>query len=508
MSDLEKSFEQLSGSESAEKHRQERRRAFHGSGLFLKFFLWFWGAVVLTGIIVTIYAYFYHFIPENRKMYRIGKELLEENGQMIVEAYEKIGVEAALKFRHPGPFWLFDAELNNLFAGHMGKMKFRRKFPPEMEGPPPGPPPEDDFMENLKNRENEIRAIAARLLISPTSEIEDIPAENIIGSVITSESGKKYVIISHIPSKIKHQKFLLWRLGEAMPFFLFFTAASCLAMARYMVKPVAELSEASRKFAGGDLSARAGKSAESRLDEIGDLAVDFNEMADKIETLIRSQRRLFSDISHELRSPLARLQITVELLQKKNSEADQSMLGRIEKEIHRMNEMIEEVLNYSKLETENIEISMSETSLAEILQKVCNDASFEGKSRNCHISLRMSEKPRIKAAVGLIERAVENILRNALKYSPDNSEIEVSLEVVDKTIVISIADQGPGVPETELEKLFSPFYRYQEDRDRKTGGVGLGLAIAQRAIKLHKGTIQLENRPEGGLRAKIFLPAA
>jgi len=473
------------------------KMAFYGSGLFLKFFFWFWLAVVLTGILVAAYTYVYHFAPENRRIYRMSRELLEENGQMVVDAYEKFGVEAALSVRLPGTFWLFDEKLANLFAGHKKFMKSGRKSKRHDR---------ESFFERLMLKDDEIKKIAGRILLEPPSEIEETGVENLIACVVTSETQRRYVIFSHIPARSRHQKFLIDRMTETMPIFLLVTAIFCYGLARYMVKPISELSEASRKFARGDLAARASKGAESRLDEIGELTVDFNDMADKIETLIRSQRRLFSDISHELRSPLARLQVTVELLQKKPDKNDQPMLQRIEKEISRMNSLIEEVLSYSRLETGNYDGDRQATKLADLMKKICNDADFEARARNCSVNLTLNASPTINCIASLIERAVENLLRNAVRYSPDNSTIAAVVSVIDDKIIISVNDNGPGVPESEIDKLFSPFYRYQEDRDRKTGGIGLGLAIARRAVQLHKGEITLRNRPEGGLSATIRLP--
>lgn len=473
------------------------KTAFYGSGLFLKFFFWFWLAVVLTGILVVAYTYVYHFAPENRRIFRMSRELLEENGQMVVDAYEKHGIEAALSVRLPGTFWLFNEQLENLFVGHRKFMKSGKKNKRHDR---------ESFFERLMLKDNEIKKIAGRILSEPPSETEDTGMENLIASVVTSESQRRYVIFSHVPTRARHQKFLIDRMTETMPIFLLVTAVFCYGLARYMVKPISELSEASRNFARGDLSARASKSAESRLDEIGELTVDFNDMANKIETLIRSQRRLFSDISHELRSPLARLQVTVELLQKKLKNSDQPMLERIEKEIGRMNSLIEEVLSYSRLETGNFEENRQEINLGELMNKVCSDADFEATARNCRVKLTLNAEPTIKCIDGLIERAVENLLRNAVRYSPDNAVVEAELSVKDDKIIISVNDKGPGVPEEEIARLFAPFYRYQEDRDRKTGGTGLGLAIARRAIQLHKGDIHLQNRPKGGLSATITLP--
>lgn len=471
---------------------------FYGSGLFFKFFFWFWLTVVLTGICVAVYGYFYHFRPESRRLFSLGREMLEENGQMAVDAYETAGIEQALSVKLPGAFWLYNDSLQLIFSPPQTiSQKRRRRSHPRYES----------LLKSFEEKEPEVREVARRLFAGEKIESTEIAGEIMVGSLLTSESGKKYVIISHFPQKMpRPEHFIIGRIIDTMPFYLLITAVFCYALSRYMVSPIGELRQASRDFAGGKLDARVTGSAIRRLDEIGDLALDFNDMADKIEQMIRTQRRLFGDISHELRSPLARLQVAAELLQKKLPEADQPMLARIEKEVARINSLIEEVLQFSRLETGNINEERRQIDLNAMLTRICNDANFEGKARNCQVSLKMAADCTINGRQQLIERAIENVLRNAIKYSPENSQVEVTLASNDKTLVISVADRGPGVSEADLGKLFEPFYRCAEDRNRSTGGTGLGLAIALHAVKLHNGSIRLKNRDGGGFVAEITLP--
>ncbi|EKD81034.1 MAG: Sensor protein [uncultured bacterium] len=466
-------------------------------GLFVKFFFWFWLAVVSTGILVATYGYFYHFKPESKRMFTMGRELLEENGRMVVDAYETSGIELALSVRLPGSFWLYDEQLNSIFSPQNTRNSKLKHFSRRHER----------FIQLFEDKEPVVKEIARKLLAGKNSESEEIAGEMLIGSVLTSETNKKYVLISHLPQKMpKPERFLVENLLESMPFFLLITALFCYALSRYMVSPISELRHASRDFAGGNLDARVTGNAVARFDEIGDLAVDFNDMAEKIEQMIRGQRRLFGDISHELRSPLARLQVAVELLQKRLPAAEQPMLARIENEVARINSLIGEVLAFSRLEAGNLNGERQQVSLLDTLSRICNDANFEGKTHNREVILKAAEDIKLSGIEQLLERAIENILRNALKYSPDNSQIEVELSVKNNQAVISIGDHGPGVHEAELNKLFAPFYRCSEDRNRSSGGTGLGLAIALRAIKLHNGDITLKNREGGGLIAEILLP--
>ncbi len=471
---------------------------FYGSGLFLKFFFWFWLTVVLTGIFVAVYGYFYHFRPESRRLFSMGREMLEENGQMAIDVYETAGIEQALSVKLPGAFWLYNDQLQLVFSPLQSVSKKRRRY---------SHPRYESLLKSFEEKEPEVREVARRLFAGEKIESTEVAGEMLVGSLLTSESGKKYVIISHFPQKMpRPEHFIMGRVIDTMPFYLLITAIFCYALSRYMVGPIAELRQASRDFAGGKLDARVTGSAIRRHDEVGDLAIDFNDMADKIEQMIRAQRRLFGDISHELRSPLARLQVAAELLQKKLPATEQPMLTRIEKEVARINSLIEEVLQFSRLETGNINEEKRQIDLNAILTRICNDASFEGKARNCQVSLKMAADCTISGRQQLIERAIENVLRNAIKYSPENSQVEVTLSEHDRSLVIRIADRGPGVSEADIGKLFEPFYRCAEDRNRSTGGTGLGLAIALHAVKLHNGSIRLKNRDGGGFIAEIILP--
>ncbi len=546
---------------------------FYGSKLFLKFFFWVWLTLILTGITAGLYAYFYHFEPEKQRFFDMGRQIIEENGRILVNAYEKLGPESASYLRLPGSFWLYDADLKNILsriAHKHGGPKMRpgmpgaapedfarpprefeptvtsQRMPPQpsedvrssdeseppkmaMGFPPPDetglpawtepgnprpamqkqemPPWERNFDQLFKEKESEIKQLATRLLAGHKILSESVGGEILLGAAIKSDSGNNYAIVCHIPSPAPmHARFIIYRVIENLPVFLLSTGLLCFMLARYIIKPLIDLRTASRSFAMGDLKTRISGPTLTRFDEISDLASDFNEMSEKIEKMISSQRRLFNDISHELRSPLARLQISLELLQRKSPDADQAMLTRIGREISRMNALIEELLQFSKLESNEISSTPEKFQLPEVLAHICNDANFEGKARNCLVKLYTPEQLEITGIPQLIERAVENILRNALRHSPDNSEIRVELQKLDNTAVLTICDHGSGIPEAELQKVFSPFYCLSEERNPQKGGIGLGLAIAQRAVKLHHGQITLKNNPEGGLTATVTLP--
>ena len=256
----------------------------------------------------------------------------------------------------------------------------------------------------------------------------------------------------------------------------------------------------------GDFSHKITKEAMARYDEIGDLASDFNNMASKIEALINSQRRLFNDISHELRSPLARMQVGIELLQMKVPESEKPLVERLNKDVNRMNALIEEVLQFSKLENKQISGPSEEVNLAKALENVCADAEFENKNKHKGVRLEIKQECSIKGNSVLLERAFENIIRNGLRFTPENSIVEVSLEKIDNKAIINISDQGPGVPDNQINKIFDPFYCIKTDRNPQQGGIGLGLCIALKAVQIHNGSIKISNKPQGGLLATIELP--
>ncbi|MBX7220488.1 MAG: HAMP domain-containing protein [Blastocatellia bacterium] len=284
----------------------------------------------------------------------------------------------------------------------------------------------------------------------------------------------------------------------------------CYALAKYLTGPVLKLREATHKFSHGELSIRVTPRMGRRRDELTDLARDFDEMASRIETLLQSQNRLLGDISHELRSPLSRLYVALGLARRKSGEAATEALDRIEHETERLNELISQVLMLARLESYPNLTEAKPVELQEIVEKIAADANFEARNQSRSVVITQAEACVVQGSGELLYQAVENVVRNAVKYTHPNTtvEIELSQQVVNHQpmAVVRVYDYGPGVPEAELEKLFQPFYRIGEGRDRKTGGVGLGLAIAQRATLLHQGTITASNCATG-FKVEIRLPA-
>jgi two-component system sensor histidine kinase CpxA len=282
----------------------------------------------------------------------------------------------------------------------------------------------------------------------------------------------------------------------------------CFPLARYMTLPVVKLRSAAQKLAAGDLSARAGTSESRRKDEIAELVRDFDSMAGRLQAMVKAQSRLWSDISHELRSPLARLSVALELARQRSGPGATGALERITLESERLNELIGRLLTIAKLDSGEDKVEKSPIELEELISEVAQDAEFEAQSRQCHVKFTSREDFTLMGNATLLRSAVENVVRNAIRYTKEGSNVEILLASDDRanTALLTIDDAGPGVPPDALDKIFRPFYRIDDARGRQTGGVGLGLAITERSVLLHGGTIRALNRPEGGLRVEIRLP--
>jgi two-component system, OmpR family, sensor histidine kinase CpxA len=287
----------------------------------------------------------------------------------------------------------------------------------------------------------------------------------------------------------------------------------CYLLARYLTAPVVRLRAATRQLAAGDLAARAGKEGglARRHDEIAELVRDFDTMAERLEKLVKAQSRLLNDISHELRSPLARLNVALALARRRTGAEAQATLDRIELEAERLNELIGRLLTVARLEGDEENIQKTTIDLNTVLAEIVKDANFEAQARNCKVEVSADGEYLVTGNPTLLHSAVENVVRNAIRYTREGTVVRVQLEPHDgrlgSEIVLRVIDSGPGVPEESLDKLFRPFYRIDDDRGRNTGGVGLGLAIADRAVRLHGGRVRACNRPEGGLVVEICLPA-
>jgi two-component system sensor histidine kinase CpxA len=283
------------------------------------------------------------------------------------------------------------------------------------------------------------------------------------------------------------------------------SAAVSVVLARFVVLPVRRLREAGQQVAEGDLTARVAPTVGSRKDDIAELARDFDAMTERVQALLESQQRLMRDVSHELRSPLARLQALLSIARQKLDGAEGVPLDRMERELERLDDLIGEILSYALLEAKG-GIDRRRTDLIDLVQNIVDDADVEGQQTGKHIRLRGPATCMVDVDTGLIQRAVENVVRNALKHTAAQTTVEVTIAERPASVEIVVRDRGPGVPEVALEKLFDSFYRVEDARGTRSGSGGIGLAIAERSVRLHGGTIRAANCPDGGLRIEMTLP--
>ena len=285
----------------------------------------------------------------------------------------------------------------------------------------------------------------------------------------------------------------------------------CYFLSWYLTKPIVRLRAATRQLMAGDLTARSGAPASRRRDEVAGLMRDFDAMAERLELLVKAQSRLLNDISHELRSPLARLNVALGLARQRAGVESADMLDRIELEASRLNELIGRILTLARLEDGEQGVPQTPVPLDELVANVAEDAEFEAQERRCHVTTAIAEGEwGVRGNDSLLHSAVENVVRNAIRYTQEGTSVEIALTSqargLAREAVLRVKDSGPGVPDDALGKMFEPFYRLDDARGRLTGGVGLGLAITERAVRFHGGKVSAFNREEGGLMVEIRLP--
>jgi len=336
---------------------------------------------------------------------------------------------------------------------------------------------------------------------------------------VQAASGHKYIFVAEMPRRapppiIPFPRGLFgW---ERWIVSIVISGLICYGLTRYLTRPIMRLREAARRISSGDLSTRLEPRLARRHDEFGELVRDFNTMADRIESLVAAQRQLLSDISHELRSPLARMNLALELARQRSTPESTGVLDRMEREAERLNDLIGNLLTIARLDSKTPVPEATVVDLSELVHEVAADAQFEARSRNCDVKVVASDPCSVSGNADLLHSAVENVVRNAVRYTNDGTAVEIRLTCPNgsgngsgRRAVISVRDHGPGVPESELLNVFRPFYRVEAARERKSGtvgGVGLGLAITKRALDLYDGSVVARNAPGGGLQVEITLP--
>lgn len=329
---------------------------------------------------------------------------------------------------------------------------------------------------------------------APNGAHPPFPLKGRIAMAAASPDGRYRLLIVATPP------FGLW---DFVPYYLpilLVVAVACWLLAAHLASPLGELARAVERFGGGDLSARANF---RRRDEIGELARAFDLMAGRIQTLLTAERQLLQDVSHELRSPLARMIFAAELT--RTAEDRDAAAAKLRKEIDRLAHLVGALLQVTRAEGDPAAHRLEDVPLSELLHDLVDDWAPEAASRGCRIEPRIQPAVTVCGDRELIRRALENVISNSVRYAPAGTAVETILEKSPSDALLTVRDYGPGVPEELLPRLFTPFFRADASRDGATGGVGLGLAIAQRAIHLHHGSISARNA-EPGLKVEIRIP--
>lgn len=297
-------------------------------------------------------------------------------------------------------------------------------------------------------------------------------------------------------------------LGIHLGITLIIVGLTCYLLARSLTAPIIKLRQATQRFSAGELSTRVSDTI-SGHNEITELAGDFDQMAERIEDLVNSQHHLVRNISHELRSPLTRLNLAVEMVRRAEGPDREKLLERIKRESSRLNELIGQILTLALLRDGAGQIIKKPLNLQPLVMEIVRDANFEAKELGHGVIFHGQSPASLNGSRELLRQAIENVVRNAVRCEEEGSDVEVFLETRhDKLAVITVRDFGPGVQEAALDKLFLPFYRGEADHDRHSGGSGVGLAITERAVSLHGGRVHATNHPEGGLEVTLEIPLA
>ncbi|MGO2512985.1 sensor histidine kinase [Marinomonas polaris] len=431
---------------------------------FLRVFL----VVLLSNIVVvSIGLAMVQFI---QKRNQVSADLLGDVGVQLVAGYEKFGITSLqeetkkAEKRLSGTIYLYQENGRPLLKSLPRNFK-------EQNTPSVTTRPAADFLHSQFIQVIGGNNVQYLLIFKPNPEISSLAPEAVVG------------------------------------FSLLGLFVSSGVLAYWLLGPLLKLQRVARSFGQGDMTARVENKLARRSDAVGKLAREFNEMAVRIDTLLSSKERLMRDVSHELRTPLARIEVALTIAEDKYAtEAQKGYLSRIRTELHELDELIGQVLTLSRLEAASL--IKEEMDLQEWLSEIVADVSFESQLKGISVS-KIGRTPKTILGDPLqLRHAIENVLRNACFYAGCNGVIEVETQEKAGTAFIYVRDNGPGVSDDKLEKIFHAFYRSSEAREANSGGFGVGLTISQRIIRAHKGQIMARNREEGGLEVCFQLPIA
>jgi two-component system, OmpR family, sensor histidine kinase CpxA len=460
--------------------------------LFFKIFLWFWLGIVVVSVALVASAALIRSRSADDERWRQKYQLpLDLRSQHEADLLERSGTASTVKYitsleqRDPIRNYLID-ESGREVLGRAIPAKVL-KILPEIRQASPG----------------------AHVYLNQ----ERIMAERVVGS-----SGRSYAFFMTFPPRpfLPHSmvQFLFEDVGVEGVFRLIAVLVTatlfCLWLARHITGPIGKLRLAAREIASEHLEARIDKSVIARGDELAELGRDFDRMAERIDALVCAQRRLLADVSHELRSPLTRLNLALGLARQRTNPEAMEHLDRIERETERLNKLIGQLLSLARIES-GVDLQQKKVfDLGLLVQEVASDGDYEARGRNCSVRFDQSFECAVEGAPEMLRGAVENVVRNAVRHTAVGTTVHVAMECHpngrNSHAVIQVRDHGTGVPENELTDLFTPFYRVIDGVRKDPDGSGLGLAIAERAFRLHGGGVTAANAADGGLVVTLELP--
>jgi two-component system, OmpR family, sensor histidine kinase CpxA len=450
-------------------------------GLFAKIFLGFWIAQSLTFLISTVLILRRQFVRPNETM-EVLNTTMPNTGSSAANAYEAGGCTGLKQFAA-------SLRQNIYLADGTGHVLCGESIPTGV----------------LAN--GNLHHPVHSTLVGDLS---------FWSTAVQSANGRHYWFLlsrRHTASTYGLRELLFFAFPQ-LPVAIVVFGITTFVLVLLLVRPIGRLRIAARALASGELATRVAKpDGEERIfggDEIQGLVHDFNYMAEQLERLVGAQKILVRDVSHELRSPLARLSVALELAREEAPASMQEHLQRIDREAGRLNLLIGQLLRLSSIESTNASSHTDKFTLHGLVEELLPDAEYEAQQRCCRIQVLEHSDCTVQGNQELIYRAIENIVRNAIRYTRQDTVVELKIRCEERAglrmVTLDVSDSGPGIPETELENVFRPFYRVDTARQQDTGGFGVGLAIADRAVRLHHGEVRARNRPEGGLIISLSLP--
>jgi len=456
--------------------------------VFLKIFLWFWLTVVLVGVTLVITTL-----------------ITSSKSQTEAEGW-KASVSFAVQGEASRAVDIYERGGATALKRHFEQMRAERFL--------------HLYLLDETGREVLDQKPPQRAIDLATAARKDIPllpsypgGDRFAAERVAGPSGREYIFFLITPGVPIRDLLMTLGIKAALSLGAVMLVASvfCYWLARHITAPVVQLQQAASQIADGHLSTRVPQAVHKRRDEIGVLGQHFDRMTERIESLVTGQQRLLDTVSHELRSPLTRLSLAAGLLRQCSPEETAEYLDRIELETTQLGKLISQLLTLSRIESGADTGSRKEDiDLVNLVQEIAVDGNFEAQARSCIVCVGPLDSCVTRGAPDQIRRAIENVVRNAIRYTKVHSRVEITMlrqgALPAPTALIQVRDYGPGVPDSELRKIFLPFYRVLSHDGSNSDGSGLGLAITERIVQMHGGAVRALNATDGGLLIELELP--